>query len=458
MRKTALSSVLAFVVLSACDGTNDPTCCAIDTGENGATPIEAQEKPTAPAPAPPPPEATPNGYGEGWHLTSDWPGEWPYGFSIIGENVVLQGRARLDKAFPADIACPLPQYMNVHQWNDARNEVENWRFQSAEKMTRIEIIEDATIPNDFDGGPDLSVKAGDIGMFKQYHSEGAFTSEWNGKDFIAYLENFEGVAQFEQAPEADLWVNVRCYDGNDTRAWILHSDIQYADGIGPSFLENFGGASDLTAETLAEKIASYKDLGITSGDPTEPRPYDDTQYTITDFWSGEYPSSFAIARADVTLYGYDDLAEAFTPTKACPMPHKAAYHPWNTARNEADQIIYKSVVPKTMITMRADTVINASAGGIDTKLDLKAGETLTYITYLGENWFIAEYDGVEYEFSGDSFTNDIADFPELSEPEEWVNVACTDSTRTWLKYTDIINAYGVRTHGSETYGTASDLP
>ena len=474
MRKTTILFVLAIVLLSACGSSDDPTCCAMDTGEDGVAPIAASDpdasetKPSSETPetssepeyanAPPFPELRPNGYGEGWYLTSDWPGEWPSGFSIVGENVLLPGRTRMDKAFPADIACPLPQYMNVHPWNYTRKEAENWRFQSAEKITRIEIVKDATIPNDFDGGPGLSVKAGDIGLFKQYHSEGAFTSEWSGEDFVAYLENFDGIAKFEQSPPADLWVNVRCHDGKDTRAWLLLSDIRYAEGIGPSYLNTFGGAKDLTAETLAENQRKAKEQGVTPGDPTAPRPYDETQYTITGFWAGEYPSGFAIAREDVTLYGYDDVVEGFSPTKACPMLHKAAYHPWNAARNEADQIIYKSVVPKTLITMLADTVIDTATGQTEIKLDLKAGETLTYITYIGENWFIAEYDGVEYEFNGGSFTADIADFPDISTPDEWVNVACTDGTRAWLKYADAIKAYGVRVHGSETYGTASDLP
>jgi hypothetical protein len=447
----------SLLALAACGQTDAPSPPAPETSAQAPLETAATSAPsTRNAVAPAAPAITPNGYDATWNLTEGLPGEWPLGLAILRDGVTLQARAALDPAAPANIACPLPRLMNIHSWNMTRSETENWRFASAEKLTRIEATADITLEDEFDNGAPLTVKSGDIGTFKTYHSEGIFTSTWNGRDFTTYLDAFTDKAQFEEGPAPELWVNVRCYDGADTRAWINIEDALATDGVGFALLFDFGNAADIDPANLESLIQQNQ----TPNTLADIAPYPEDRYTITPFWSGEYPSAFAIVRDDVTLFGRSEM-NPFTDTDVtCKMPHKATYSPWNTARTEADDLTFQTAVPTRNITLNEDLTIEAldRDTGDAAQLTLTTGDTLSYINYLSEGWFVASYDGVEYEMNESDISGDKATWSDAATPDEWVDVKCENDTRAWLRYGDVITKFGVRRYNYTGYGEAADLP
>lgn len=449
------SSLLALAACSQSDAPSQPG------PETSAQTLPKTAVPPTPATAlnaiaPEAPAITPNGYDATWNLSEGLPGEWPLGLAILKDGVTLQARATLDPAAPTNIACPLPRLMTVHDWNVARNETENWRFASAEKLTRIEATADITLEDEFDNGAPLTVKSGDIGTFKTYHSEGIFTSTWDGRDFTTYLDAFDGKAQFEEGPKADLWVNVRCYDSADTRAWINIEEAIAQDGVGNAPLSEFGAAKDVNPSNLetlirqSETPNSFADLD----------PYPEADYTITPFWSGEYPNAFAIVRDDVTLFGRSEMNPFIDADMTCKMPHKAVYSPWNADRNIAEDIAFETAVRARTITINEDLEIEALTrdSGDAVKLTLTKGDTLSYIYYLSEGWFVAAYDGVEYDMNESEISFEKSTWSDAGTSDEWVQVKCENGPRAWLRYSDVITKFGVRRYDYTGYGEAADLP
>ncbi len=192
--------------------------------------------------------------------------------------------------------------------------------------------------------------------------------------------------------------------------------------------------------------------------PTRTAGYDDN-WAHFDFWSGEYPNGFAIAEAGVTVMGHAEINRDAEPTLACPLPHKATYSPWNGGRVETDQLEFISMVYQTPITINEDVTVDSYLGDVGVKLTLKAGDVLTYRTYLGEGYYMAEKDGDEYEL-GQSDLPESTVFGEGLPDEEWVRVTCADAAgrRAWLRYEDALATTGVERYNYTGYGEAADLP
>ncbi len=185
-------------------------------------------------------------YDESWSINDYWSGEWPDGFTVTSDNVVLMGRAAPHPSLTADIACPLAKNTNVNPWNHARGEADNWEFMSANKRTKITMLEDAAFETGFSEKPSiLNVKAGDVLTYESYIAEGFFIAGFEGETYELNEGDFNGRADFEQGGETHEWVNVECGFGKGTRAWLLLSEVQSEDGIGPVSFDAFGSASDL---------------------------------------------------------------------------------------------------------------------------------------------------------------------------------------------------------------------
>lgn len=175
-----------------------------------------------------------------------------------------------------------------------------------------------------------------------------------------------------------------------------------------------------------------------------------------DFWSGEYPSAFAVKEEGVTIKGMPAINRDGARTISCDLPHKATYSPWNGDRVGSDGLEFVSMVFQTKITINEDVDVPTYTGDVQTTLSFKAGDVLTYKTYLGEGFFIASKDGVDYELGQDDLPESTV-FEDGPEDELWVRVLCGDDARAWVRYADAMKTYGIEPYNYTAYGEAGDL-
>ena len=207
---------------------------------------------------------------------------------------------------------------------------------------------------------------------------------------------------------------------------------------------------DVAAEIKTEPVKT-ETTTLTYGD----------KFYVSDFWAGEYPSGFAVAEDGVVLQARAQMHIDAPQDVSCPLPHNANYHTWNVARVNADDIRFHSVIETSTITITADIKIETSREDVDEliELDLKTGDTLTYLTYVGEGFIIAAYDGHEYFLNEGDFI-DAAEFEKVdSTPQQWVQVKCADDagTRGWILYRDAEAEPGLVNALIAGYGETYDL-
>ena len=193
---------------------------------------------------------------------------------------------------------------------------------------------------------------------------------------------------------------------------------------------------------------------------TETLTYGD-KYYVADFWAGEYPTGFAVAEDGVVVQARAQMHIDAPQDVSCPLPRNANYHAWNFERVEADGLRFHSVIETSLITITSDIKVETSREDVDEliELDLKTGETLTYLTYVGEGFRLVAYDGHEYFFNEGDFV-DAAEFEKVdSTPEQWVQVKCADDagTRGWILYRDVDKEPGFVNDVIVGYGEAYDL-
>ena len=184
-------------------------------------------------------------------------------------------------------------------------------------------------------------------------------------------------------------------------------------------------------------------------------------WVMQDYWSGEYPNAFSVTGEGVTVMGHETITYGEYPPIYCGLPNKATYSPWNAPRAESDALRFVAMTFPTTFTIKEDATIEIFQDGDQgpEMLELKAGDVLTYKSYLAEGFFIAEKDGVEYEMNEAELPQS-TDFEQGPEDQEWVQVTCDDAekTRAWVLYEDAIGAIGVERYEYTGFGEAADLP
>lgn len=215
---------------------------------------------------------------------------------------------------------------------------------------------------------------------------------------------------------------------------------------------------DVPPATINDETIADTAPDIIPEEPTLPTGYN-ASWGQFDFWSGEYPNGFAVTEAGISVMGHTEIRRDAEPTVSCPLPHKATYSPWNNERIESDKLEFASFVYQVPITINEDVTVDTYLGDVAVKLNLKAGDVLTYRTYLGEGYFMAEKDGDEYEI-GQSDLPESTVFGDSPPDEEWLRVTCADdgSTRAWLRYEDAMAKAGIERYNYLGYGEAADLP
>jgi predicted small secreted protein len=177
------------------------------------------------------------------------------------------------------------------------------------------------------------------------------------------------------------------------------------------------------------------------------------------YWSGEYPNGFAVTQEGTTVMGHETITFGEYPPIYCGLPHKATYSPWNVARMISDELVFVAMTFPTTFTINEDVSLEVFVGDGVEQLDLKAGDTLTYKSYIAEGFFIAEKDGVSYEMNEAALPQS-TEFEQGPEDEEWVQVTCADAeeTRAWVRYEQALQAPGVEPYEYKGFGEAADLP
>lgn len=185
-----------------------------------------------------------------------------------------------------------------------------------------------------------------------------------------------------------------------------------------------------------------------------------------EFWSGEYPSALAVTGTDVQVPAHKEptlSANRTVATETCGLPKNAVITPWNQARPEIEYITF---VYQATITIKEDVSLEVFPRGMQPNLEiaqpepltLRAGDTMIYKTYLGEGYFIAVYDGREYELAEGELPESTV-YEQSPGDEEWFGMACgTGGEQLWMSYDDALATAGVEIYHHNQYGEAFDLP
>ena len=115
--------------------------------------------------------------------------------------------------------------------------------------------------------------------------------------------------------------------------------------------------------------------------------YDDTWHQ-TDFWAGEYPAGFSMQQDAVTTIRTEPNPNVPRSIQ-CELKKNATYHTWNQKRAKSDKLEFITFVPITKYrTKKAGTVdVHDEKTKKEVKLNLKAGDEWTFLTYYGEGFF-----------------------------------------------------------------------
>lgn len=193
-------------------------------------------------------EAVKQNYAGNWTIGEGWPGEYPNGFSVSAEKVVLMGRSVPDPNIAPDKPCLLETGATYHEWNKVRVKTDNLTFISATEQIPLTVTKDATVK--VEQGLDMvpvEVKAGDTILLERYFSEGFGQIGIAGKSYTTDLQQLIDYTDGNQNDplKVDEWVEITCADKGAHRAWFLYRDVIEAPGIIPTPIEGFGEASDL---------------------------------------------------------------------------------------------------------------------------------------------------------------------------------------------------------------------
>ena len=192
-------------------------------------------------------------YDDNWTVGYGWSGEYPDGFSIISDGIVLEGREKPDALSPRSLICPLDKNVTIHQWNHGRVETDDLIFVSATRSIPLVVSTDARVEvettGDEPGVMEIPVKAGDTITLLRYFGEGYGLIRIKGTERVADLQQLNDFTKSDDNIfQEDEWAKVTCDDEAGSRAWLLLADVKQASGIGEAPLEGYGEAGDLVSE------------------------------------------------------------------------------------------------------------------------------------------------------------------------------------------------------------------
>ncbi|TAK73050.1 MAG: hypothetical protein EPO11_09175 [Gammaproteobacteria bacterium] len=156
-------------------------------------------------------------YDKSWYQWDDWSREYPVGFAVTKKDVVLMGRAEMNKDLAPNIKCPMPYLAVIHPWNKARIKTDDLQFYSFTKIQQLVAIKD------FMYEENVPIKKGEVIEYLHYDSEGDFTVRIKGKEYDSGQFLFDYVRDDDGESQEDDWVQVTCLNGK--RAYLYLGDL-----------------------------------------------------------------------------------------------------------------------------------------------------------------------------------------------------------------------------------------
>ncbi len=260
MRKIYVA--VAGLVLSACAGTPSDEQTIDATGPTAE--VQDEPLPVSSESIEPAEQFIPTYNEEIWYLSSGWPGEYPPGFSVLGENISLMGRAHMHKDAAQNIACPVAQNATFQQWNMARVDADKLEFMTVSQRVEISVTENAVLdaPTDDDWEKKLTLEPGDRLTYLRYLGEGWVIMEHAQTEYQIEEGALVGISDIETAfddiEDDQLWINVACDDETKTRAWLELDEVLETEGIVMTPIIGFGDARDMTEQDRVDAIEQMK--------------------------------------------------------------------------------------------------------------------------------------------------------------------------------------------------------
>ena len=188
--------------------------------------------------------------------------------------------------------------------------------------------------------------------------------------------------------------------------------------------------------------------------------YDATWYK-TDFWAGEYPNGFTLAKDFTT-----EIRETPDPDAAhsvkCALKQGETYHQWNEGRVKASKLEFVSYVKKVAYEIKqpATLILQNEKTESDETIAFKAGDEWTYLTYYAEGAFRMEFKGVPYAAEQELFEysqeKGKKEGDSDHEDHEWLKLTCANGNKGWLLFDDVAELPEFEKPDFPEYGKAED--
>jgi hypothetical protein len=235
--------------------------------------------------------------------------------------------------------------------------------------------------------------------------------------------------------------------------WLLAGALLLAacgqkDGSSPGTLAQ--GAAGEAAAGAEQAVRPPLDYAALSG-------YDDTWF-LSGGWPGEYPPGFTVLDAEVKVPARARPNPTDPQDIACLLPQYANYQIWNAERTAEDDIEYFVATKKVPVTALQDATVEfiGESGKIET-LELKTGDVLTYLRYVGEGFTVMSFNGREFDINEGELA-DITDITNTALVENlWARVTCLGGKQAWLMFDEVIGEPGIYPSPITGYGEASDV-
>lgn len=174
-------------------------------------------------------------------------------------------------------------------------------------------------------------------------------------------------------------------------------------------------------------------------------------------WPGEYPPGFAVLDPEVKVPARARPNPTDPQDVTCLLPQYANYQLWNNARSRSDSLEYFVATKKFPVTVLEDTAVEfVSDRGIES-LELKAGDQLTYLRYLGEGFTVMRFNDREFDIN-ESELREISDIGAIENEEHlWVRVTCLGGRQAWLMFDEVVMETGIYPSPISGYGDAQDI-
>jgi hypothetical protein len=199
--------------------------------------------------------------------------------------------------------------------------------------------------------------------------------------------------------------------------------------------------------------------------------YDGTWYR-KDFWSGETPDGFTMAR-DMTINIRATLDPDAPKSVSCVLKKGATYHPWNRERVAADQLEFVSLTRIKTYEVKDGFVaeLERRPDGGTAAVEFHKGDRWSFLGGVAEGSILIKTGDTTYVAPAHVFAEKSAEVGSpgggprssdqwkdwLSWNHEWLRLKCANGAAGWVLYNEIRKNPGFSKARTGAYGNASDM-